>query len=161
MLKVLDHLRGDVSCDDNHITLAELDHLGGDVSCEDNRITLPELDHLRGDLSCDANRITLPELDHLRGDLSCDDNRITLPELETKLKHLNTKKASGYNRISNKSISCFLPLSSYSSATFLSSATVTLWFGNEPGACSFLNQTKRYQTMAVFDPYLSFAIVQR
>ena len=38
-----------------------------------------------------------------------DENRITLPELDAKLKRLNTKKAKGYDRISNKIISYILP----------------------------------------------------
>ena len=35
--------------------------------------------------------------------------RITLPELDAKLKHLNTKKAKGHDRISNKITSYILP----------------------------------------------------
>ena len=48
-------------------------------------------------------------LDHLGGNVLYDENRITLPELEAKLKHLNTKKAKGHDRISNKIISYLLP----------------------------------------------------
>ena len=48
-------------------------------------------------------------LDHLGGNLLHDENRITLPELDAKLKHLNTKKAKGHDRISNKIISYILP----------------------------------------------------
>ena len=40
-------------------------------------------------------------LDHLRGNVLHDENRITLPELDAKLKHPNTKKAKGRDRISN------------------------------------------------------------
>ena len=38
-----------------------------------------------------------------------EENCITLPELDAKLKHLNTKKAKGHDRISNKIISYILP----------------------------------------------------
>ena len=48
-------------------------------------------------------------LDHLGGNVLHDENRITLPELDAKLKHLNTKKAKGHDRISNKIISYLLP----------------------------------------------------
>ena len=48
-------------------------------------------------------------LDHLGGNVLHDENHITLPELEAKLKHLNTKKAKGHDRISNKIISYLLP----------------------------------------------------
>ena len=48
-------------------------------------------------------------LDHLGGNVLHDENRITLPELDAKLKQLNTKKAKGHDRISNKIISYFLP----------------------------------------------------
>ena len=48
-------------------------------------------------------------LDHLGGNVLHDENRITLPELDAKLKHLNTKKAEGHDRISNKIISYILP----------------------------------------------------
>ena len=47
-------------------------------------------------------------LDHLGGNVLPDENRITLPELDANLKHLNTKKAKGHDRISNKIIS-YLP----------------------------------------------------
>ena len=48
-------------------------------------------------------------LDRLGGNVLHDENHITLPELEAKLKHLNTKKAKGHDRISNKIISYLLP----------------------------------------------------
>ena len=48
-------------------------------------------------------------LDHLGGNVLHDENRITLPELDAKLKHLNTKKVKGHDRISNKIISYILP----------------------------------------------------
>ena len=48
-------------------------------------------------------------LDQLGGNVLHDENRIILPELDAKLKHLNTKKAKGHDRISNKIISYLLP----------------------------------------------------
>ena len=48
-------------------------------------------------------------LDHLGGNVLHNENRITLPELDAELKHLNTKKAKGHDRISNKIISYILP----------------------------------------------------
>ena len=48
-------------------------------------------------------------LDDLGGNVLHEENRITLPELDAKLKHLNTKKAKGHDRISNKIISYLLP----------------------------------------------------
>ena len=53
--------------------------------------------------------LMLNVLDHLGGNVLHDENHITLPELEAKLKHLNTKKAKGHGRISNKIISYLLP----------------------------------------------------
>ena len=47
-------------------------------------------------------------LDHLGVYVLHDENRITLPKLDTKLKHLNTKKAKGHDWISNKIISYIL-----------------------------------------------------
>ena len=47
------------------------------------------------------------------------------------------------------------------STTFLSTAAIILWFGNEPWARWFLNQIRRNQSLAVFNPYLSFAISGR
>ena len=82
-----------------------------------------------------------------------DENRITLPELDAKLKHLNTKKAKGHDRVSNKIISYLLP-SLTSCLVFLSTLTTILWFGNE----RFLKQIRKNQTLAVSDPYLSSAI---
>ena len=38
-----------------------------------------------------------------------DENRIRLPELDAKLKHLNTKKPKGHDRISNKINTYLLP----------------------------------------------------
>ena len=57
----------------------------------------------------DTNSQMLNVLDHLGGNVLHDENRITLPELDAKLKHLNTKKAKGHDRISNKIISYILP----------------------------------------------------
>ena len=48
-------------------------------------------------------------LDHLGGNVLHDENRIRLPELDAKRKHLNTKKAKGHDKISNKIISYTLP----------------------------------------------------
>ena len=61
------------------------------------------------DAYIDTNSQMLNVLDHLRGNVLHDENRITLPELDAKLKHLNTKKAKGHDRISNKIISYILP----------------------------------------------------
>ena len=61
------------------------------------------------DTYIDTNSQMLNVLDHLRGNVLHDENRITLPELDAKLKHLNTKKAKGHDRISNKIISYILP----------------------------------------------------
>ena len=108
----------------------------------------------------DTNSQMLNILDHLGGNVLHDANRITLPELEAKLKQLNTNKASGHDRISNKTSptsSLLLPLSSIPCTTFLSTPVIILWFGNEPWAWWFLNQIRRNRTLAVFDPYLSFA----
>ena len=57
----------------------------------------------------DTNSQILNVLDHLVGIVLHKENLITLPELDTKLKHLNTKKAEGHDRISNKIISYILP----------------------------------------------------
>ena len=64
--------------------------------------------------------------DYLGGNVLQDANHITLLELEAKLKQLNTKKASGYDRISNKLISYLIPLSAIPSTTFLSTAAIIL-----------------------------------
>ena len=61
------------------------------------------------DAYIDTNSQMLNVLDHLGGNVLHDENHITLPELEAKLKHLNTKKAKGHDRISNKIISYLLP----------------------------------------------------
>ena len=86
----------------------------------------------------DTNGRMLNALDHLGGNVVHDANRITLPELEAKLKQLNTKKASGHDRISNKIISFLLPsLTSILHSlykTFLSTAAIILRLGNEPWA---------------------------
>ena len=90
------------------------------------------------DAYIDTNSQMLNVLDHLGGNVLHDENRITLPELDAKLKHLNTKKAKGHDRISNKIISYILPSltpSSIPSTTFLSTAVTILWSGNEPWAC--------------------------
>ena len=61
------------------------------------------------DAHIDTNSQMLNVLDHLGGNVLQDANHITLPELEAKLKQLNTGKASGYDRISNKIIFYLLP----------------------------------------------------
>ena len=61
------------------------------------------------DAYIDTNSQMLNVLDHLGGNVLHDENHITLPELEAKLKHLNTKKVKGHDRISNKIISYLLP----------------------------------------------------
>ena len=61
------------------------------------------------DAYIDTNSQMLNVLDHLGENVLHDENHITLPELEAKLKHLNTKKAKGHDRISNKIISYLLP----------------------------------------------------
>ena len=87
------------------------------------------------DTYIDTNSQMLNVLDHLGGSVLHDENRITLPELDVKLKHLNTKKAKGHDRISNKFISyLLLPLSSTPSTTFSPTAVTILWSGNEPWA---------------------------
>ena len=58
-------------------------------------------------------------LDHLEGNVLHDENRITLPEVDAKLKHLNTKKVKGHNRISNKIISYILPSFPYPPSPFI------------------------------------------
>ena len=61
------------------------------------------------DAYIDTNSQMLNVLDHLGGNVLHDENRIPLPELDAKLKHLNTKKAKGHDRISNKINSYILP----------------------------------------------------
>ena len=61
------------------------------------------------DAYIDINSQILNVLDHLGGNVLHDEDRITCPELDDKLKHLNTKKARGHDRISNKIISYLLP----------------------------------------------------
>ena len=62
------------------------------------------------DTYVNTNNQMLKALDHLEvNDQIHDGNRVLLPELESKLKHLNTKKASGHDKISNKLITYLLP----------------------------------------------------
>ena len=103
-------------------------------------------------------------LDHLGGNVLHDENRITLLELDVKLKHLNTKKARGHDRISNKIISYHLPsltaiLHSLDNILVYRCHYPMIW--ERAMGLMILNQIRRNQTLVVSDPYLSSAISGR
>ena len=110
------------------------------------------------DAYIDTNSQMLNVLDHLGGNVLHDENRITLPELDAKLKHLNTKKAKGHDRISNKIISCILP----SLTPILHPLyNILVYRGHYPMVwkrAMGLMILKPNQTLAVSGPYLSSAI---